>query len=45
MKDFAKVVKNKVRNKKKKEEQMRNPSKGRYIPIAAEDAAASSDGE
>ena len=39
MKDFAKVMRNKVSKKKKKTSQ--HPSKGRFIPIEMEEAAAS----
>lgn len=42
MKDFAKVMRNKVSKKKKKTPE--HPSKGRFIPIEMEDAAPS-DGE
>ena len=36
MKDFAKVMKNKMSTKKKKNKMASNPSKGRYIPISPE---------
>jgi len=42
IKDFAKVMRNKVSKKKKKAPE--HPSKGRFIPIEMEDAAPS-DGE
>ena len=41
MKDFAKVMRNKVSKKKKRQE---DPSKGRFIPIEMREVAPS-DGE
>lgn len=40
IKDFAKVMRNKV-SKKKKKKTPEHPSKGRFIPIDMEDAAPS----